>query len=176
MDKVKYIGVKNLVIESKKAISDYYWLNMADETIPFCGIIDYHNMENIKTKDIIYISNYIEETNELYYLKKEELLEKIYPYLKKINSNFEKEDIINYEMIEEKYTQPIIETNYSNDILDNKLQEKGLYICTLPQIYPEDRGVNYAIKSGYNLANKIIEDNSNELTDKFCSECGEKLQ
>ena len=79
-------------------------------------------------------------------------------------------------MIEEKYTQPIIETNYSNDILDNKLQEKGLYICTLPQIYPEDRGVNYAIKSGYNLANKIIEDNSNELTDKFCSECGEKLQ
>ena len=40
--------------------------------------------------------------------------------------------------------------------LDEKLNEEGLYVCTMGQIYPEDRGINYAIREGINVANQIL--------------------
>ena len=162
LEDVKYIGAKTMILEIKKKLTNYYWLNIADEKSPFCGIIDYHNMENIPTKDIIYISNYIDTSNRIYKLNKEELLEEYLPFIKKVNKNFNKKDILNYEVIDEQYAQTIIETNYSEKILNNKLKEEGLYIATAPQIYPEDRGVNYAIRSGYKLADEIMK----ELKDK----------
>ena len=158
LDEVKYIGAKTMIIETKKKLSNYYWLNMADEEFPFCGIIDYHNMEEIETKDIIYISNYLDTSNRIYKLNKEDLLEEYLPYIKNIDKDFDKKDIIKYEVIDEDYAQPIIEVDYSKKLLQRKLEEKGLYLCTLPQIYPEDRGVNYAIKSGYALAEDILKD------------------
>ena len=159
LSNTKYIGAKTLIMETKKKMTNYYWLNMADEEFPFCGIIDYHNMENFEAKNVIYISNYLDTSTDLYKMNKEQLLDTYLPYLKKVSNDFDKKDIIKYEVIDEEYAQPIIEVNYSNQLLENKLSEKGLYICTLPQIYPEDRGVNYAIRSGYKLADEIIKEN-----------------
>lgn len=153
---VKYIAAKTMLIESRKRLTKYYWLNIADDKFPFCGIIDYHNMEKIENKDMIYISNYLEVTNSIYQLTPEEVLQKYLPYIQKINKDFKKEDILNYKIIDEKYAQPIIEPEYSKMMLDYGFNQKGLYINTLPQIYPEDRGVNYAIRNGYKLANEII--------------------
>jgi hypothetical protein len=35
---------------------------------------------------------------------------------------------------------------------------KNFYICTMAQIYPEDRGINYAIKQGQEIS-KLITNN-----------------
>jgi hypothetical protein len=34
----------------------------------------------------------------------------------------------------------------------------GLYLCTMAQIYPEDRGQNYAIAYGDKVARVVLED------------------
>lgn len=157
--RIKYISAKTMIMVTKKRLTDYYWLNINDTEFPFCGIIDYHNMKNIKeVKNIIYISNYIENSNPINNLEKEELLQRYMPYLQEINKDFKREDILNYVVVDEKYAQSIIELNYSEMLLSNKLSESGLYVDTLPQIYPEDRGVNYAIRNGYKLADEIIQD------------------
>ncbi len=36
-------------------------------------------------------------------------------------------------------------------------------MATMAQIYPEDRGMNYAIKLGYEVAEKIINEKKNEI-------------
>ena len=54
-----------------------------------------------------------------------------------------------------KYSQPIVEKNYSKLIPDYKSPYDGLYICTMAQIYPEDRGTNYAVREGRKIAEKI---------------------
>ena len=61
------------------------------------------------------------------------------------------------ESFKEEDAQPIITTNYSNKILNIQLEEKGIYMANMAQIYPEDRGMNYAIKMGYEVAQKIID-------------------
>ncbi len=161
MDMVKYTAARTMIITSKKPFTSFYWLNNGDKNIPFGGIIEHTNMvssSNYNGNNIIYISNYMFQNDKLFKLSKQELYKIYLPYLKKIADNFNSNDIIDYDVYDELYAQPVIETNYSDKILPFKLQRKGLYIATMPQIYPEDRGMNYAIKMGYEVADAIYKE------------------
>lgn len=142
MDDLEYTSAKTLIIYSKKSLTPYYWINIGDKSIPFTGIIEHTNMINkeiYSETNIIYISNYMYNNDILYGMNKQELFNHYYPYLKKINNEFTKEDVIGLECFEELYAQPIITTNYSKKCLDENLQEKGIFMATMAQIYPEDR-------------------------------------
>ena len=158
MKDLQYTSAKTLVIYSKKSLTPFYWINIGDKDIPFGGIIEHTNMINKRQYNgvnIIYISNYMYNDDKLYKMNEIELFEYYYPHLNKINKNFRKEDIIKLQCFEEVYAQPIITTNYSDKKLEQQLQEKGIFMATMAQIYPEDRGMNYAIKIGYEVAEKV---------------------
>lgn len=162
IQKVNYTSARTMMIVADKSFSPFYWLNIGDNDIPFGGIIEHTNFidkSNYENNHIIYISNYMTEDNKLYNVSKEELLEEYMKYLTKINKEFTMENIKDYYVFDEKYAQPIIECNYSNYIMEDKLKNEKIYLCTMPQIYPEDRGMNYAIKLGIHIANKIMEEN-----------------
>ena len=158
MTDLKYTSAKTLIIYTKKQLTPYYWMNIGDREIPFGGIIEHTNMINKNNYDgvnIIYISNYMYNDDKLYSMDEEELFDIYYPYLQKINKDFKKEDVINLQAYEELYAQPIITTNYSEKQIGQEINEKGIFMGTMAQIYPEDRGMNYAIKVGYEIAEKI---------------------
>ncbi len=162
IEKVNYTSARTMMIVTNKSFSPFYWLNIGDNDIPFGGIIEHTNFidkSNYNNNHILYISNYMTEDNKLYNLSKEELLKEYMKSLTKINKEFTMKNIKDYYVFDEKYAQPIIECNYSEYIMDDKLQNEKIYLCTMPQIYPEDRGMNYAIKSGISIANKILEEN-----------------
>ena len=159
MQKLKYTCAKTLLIVSKKSLTPFYWINIGDTQIPFGGIIEHTNMmstSDYDNKHIIYISNYMDKNDKLYKLNANELLEEYSKHLNRINKIFKKEDILQLYCFEENDAQPVITTNYSREILNMKLNEKGIYIANMAQIYPEDRGMNYAIKTGYDVADNII--------------------
>lgn len=159
MKALKYTSAKTLLMYSKKQLTPFYWINIGDTEIPFGGIIEHTNMINSEKYNgthIIYISNYMDKSDKLYQLDAEQLFDVYYKDLKKMNNHLEKEDILQVQCFEEEYAQPIITTNYSNKILDVQLEEKGIYMANMAQVYPEDRGINYAIKMGYEVAQKII--------------------
>lgn len=162
IEKVNYTSARTMMIVANKSFSPFYWLNIGDNDIPFGGIIEHTNFidkSNYNNNHILYISNYMTEDNKLYNLSKEELLKEYMKSLTKINKEFTMKNIKDYYVFDEKYAQPIIECNYSEYIMDDKLQNEKIYLCTMPQIYPEDRGMNYAIKSGIGIANKILDEN-----------------
>lgn len=161
MNQLEYTSAKTLMLVANKVFSKYYWINIGDKAIPFGGIIEHTNMIDKKEyngKNIIYISNYMYKTDRIYKISAEELLEEYLKSLQKINPKFSKNDIEKALVFEEEYAQPIIKTNYSNDKIEIKLKEKGLYVSSMAQIYPEDRGMNYAIKTGYETADIILKD------------------
>ena len=150
-----------MVISSNKSFSKFYWLNVGDNDIPFGGIIEHTNFidkSNYEKNNIIYISNYMTEDNKLYNLSEEDLLKEYMKYLTQINKDFTIENVKEYHVYDEKYAQPIIECNYSKYIMKEKLENENIYLCTMPQIYPEDRGMNYAIKLGNKVLERILKD------------------
>lgn len=160
LKKTEYTSARTLTIIAKKSLSKYYWINIGDKSIPFGGVIEHTNMipkEEYNNKHIIYISNYMYTDDELYNYDAQMLLDKYMKYLKKINSAFCKEDVEEIILSEAEYAQPVIKTNYSKDKVNFKFENEELYIANMEQIYPEDRGMNYAIRLGYNIADKIID-------------------
>ena len=157
--KVKYTSARTMVITCDKSFSPFYWLNIGDNDIPFGGIIEHTNFidkSNYENNHIIYISNYMTEDNKLYNVSEKDMLNEYMKYLTQINKNFTMEDIKEYHVFDEKYAQPIIECNYSEYIMQDKLKNEKIYLVTMPQIYPEDRGMNYAIKMGNNVVEEIL--------------------
>ena len=80
------------------------------------------------------------------------------PYIKRINPDFDPAWISNSWVFRERSAQPIVTLNYSEKIPDHRTPEKGLYLANTGQIYPEDRGTNYSVRLGNQIAGIVGED------------------
>ncbi len=152
---INYTAARCTILSLKYSFMPYYWLNIGDPEIPFGGLIEHTNMvkpDNYGGKHILYISNYLFLDDPLYKCGKSELISKYIPFLKKINPLFNKNWIDASYDFEESYAQPIIEKGYSKKIPPMHLTGNNIFIAGMPQIYPEDRGLNYAIKLGKQVA------------------------
>lgn len=158
MNAVQYTSARTMMIIADRSFSKFYWTNIGDNDVPFGGIIEHTNMidkKEYKGNHIIYISNYMTKENPLYNATESQMLDEYIKHLNRINPEFTKQNIKEYHVYDEKCAQPIITCEYSKLIQPTKLQAQNLYLCTMPQIYPEDRGMNYAIKLGKKVAKQI---------------------
>jgi hypothetical protein len=48
--------------------------------------------------------------------------------------------------------------NHSQNIPDLRTPVQGIYWASMSQVYPWDRGTNYAVEIGRRAARKVIED------------------
>jgi hypothetical protein len=83
------------------------------------------------------------------------MLEMFDPYLRKINPNYAK-TIIDYKLFKNPFAQPIVPVNYSKIIPGLTTPLKNVFLANMEQVYPWDRGTNYAVELGQRVARKII--------------------
>jgi hypothetical protein len=83
------------------------------------------------------------------------MLKKFHPYLKKINSSYAS-SIIGYKLFKAPFAQPIIPINYSKIIPPFKTPIENVFLANIEQVYPWDRGTNYAVELGQRIAKLII--------------------
>lgn len=153
-----YIGALVMIIELQKKLTDHYWVNIVDENIPFLGLIEHTNMISKKlygNKNLIYLTNYLDRNHKYFSLSNSEMLEVYLPHLKKFNKDFSEKWITNYHMNSLSAAQPIIGKNYSKNIPQHNTPIKNLFLANTTQIYPEDRGTNYSIRMGKEIADKL---------------------
>ncbi|MYE53772.1 MAG: NAD(P)/FAD-dependent oxidoreductase [Chloroflexi bacterium] len=162
---VNYMAAVLIVLVLDRPLSDVYWLNVSDRSIPFVAVIEHTNLiepEHYGGKHIVYLSNYLTTDNSLYRMDHDELLQEYLPHLRKINPDFDT------SWIEDSYhhrvgaAQPIIGTRYSERIPSHRTPFEGLYLANTTQIYPEDRGTNYSVRMGREVARMMMDDQEGE--------------
>lgn len=160
LKKINYIGNVCLVLELSQSLSSTYWLNVNDPTFPFVGIIEHTNFESPKTyggRHIVYLSKYLPHTDEIYRMSKDEFQAYALPFIKKMFPKFDESWILDSHLWRERWSQPVVEKFYSSLIPAEDTPWQGLHICSMAQIYPEDRGTNYAIREGRRIGRKLSE-------------------
>ncbi|MDC1127862.1 FAD-dependent oxidoreductase [Gammaproteobacteria bacterium] len=160
LNRIKYIGNICLVLELDRPLSSTYWLNVNDPSFPFVGIIEHTNFEKASTyggKHIVYLSKYLPHTDTLYGMSKDEFLLYTLPYLKTMFPEFNEKWIQKHHLWKARWSQPVVEKHYSKMIPAEDGPIEGLHICSMAQIYPEDRGTNYAIKKGRSIGARLAE-------------------
>jgi protoporphyrinogen oxidase len=153
--RIKYLANLCLVLELDRSLSRTYWLNVNDPEFPFVGVIEHTNFEPPETyggRHVVYLSKYLPETESYFRMSNEEVLSYTLPYLKRIFPTFDREWIRVYHVWRARHSQPVVECNYSQLIPTYTTPLLGLYIASMAQIYPEDRGTNYAVREGRRVA------------------------
>ncbi|HUV72628.1 MAG TPA: NAD(P)/FAD-dependent oxidoreductase [Clostridia bacterium] len=159
--KLKSLGSLCLVLALKKTFltKGTYWLNINNQRFPFVAVVEHTNFISPKhyaNQHLLYVGGYYPAKHHYFSLNKKEVLAEFLPYLKKIKAEFDfKQNLLGSWLFKDSYAQPIISLNYSKQILPVLLSTSGLYWTSLHHVYPQDRGVNYAIKLGKRLADEI---------------------
>ena len=159
---LKGIGAINLVLSLKKKFLEdgTYWLNMNKKEFPFLSLVEHTNFMDKKyynEENIVYVGNYLEHSHDYFKKNDEELFFEFFPYLKKINPKFSEKWVNKYYLFKAYFAQPIFPLNYSKVIPGFKTPVEGLYLSNIQQVYPWDRGTNYAVELGQKVANMILE-------------------
>ena len=161
LEGVQYLSAVLMILVLDRPLTSKYWINIADTNLPFVGIIEHTNMVDkalYGDRHIVYFSNYPSRESPLYQKNAEELLEEFLPHLRKINPNFDRSWILEYHHHKVDGAQPIIGVNYGRRIPDHRTPFKNLYLANTTQIYPEDRGTNYSVRMGRQVARMVVED------------------
>ena len=161
LSNVTYLPAVLMILVLNQPFTNFYWLNIADRSIPFVGLIEHTNLidpAHYGGNHIVYISNYPSINSDIYTMGGPELFEYYIPYLQKINPAFNRSWVVDYHHHKVDAAQPIIGVNYSDKIPNMRTPIRGVYLANTTQIYPEDRGTNYSVRLGKQAAEFVIED------------------
>ena len=156
---VEYMGAVVMILEMTHPLTDVYWMNIADHEVPFLGLIEHTNLmpkELYGGSNVLYLTNYVERQSELFLMSDEELLEVYAPWLPRFNPEFERSWITRIHVNRVSAAQPVIGTNYSQHIPEHQTPVSKLFLANTTQIYPEDRGTNYSIRMGREIAARML--------------------
>ncbi len=150
-----YLAASCFVLELKKSLVPYYWLSVNDTSFPFLVVVEQTRLsspDDYKGRHVVYVGNYLETDDRRYTEDPEKLLNEWIPYLKKINPEFKKSDILKWHFSKAPFAQAVIAPDYSKSIPPHKTKLPGVWFGTLSQFYPEDRSQDYAIRIGQKVA------------------------
>ncbi|MGB3304987.1 MAG: NAD(P)/FAD-dependent oxidoreductase [Thermomicrobiales bacterium] len=161
LNALEYEAAVVAILELDRPLSEIYWLNIADDDLPFTGIIEHTNFIDPAVyggRRFIYLSKYMEPDHPYFTMDSDALIAEYLPYLKRVNPQFRESWVKNSWVFRERAAQPIIPLNYSSMIPDHRTPLKNLYLANTTQIYPEDRGTNYSVRLGNDIAKLVLND------------------
>ena len=162
LESAQYLAAVLLILVLDRPLTAKYCLNVADRSLPFVGVIEHTNMIDRSLyggHHIVYLTNYPDRDSDLYRQEPADLLADFIPHLRKLNPNFSPDWIVDYHHHRVDGAQPIIGVDYSRRIPDHRTPLRRLYLANTTQIYPEDRGTNYSVKMGREVAQTVLADN-----------------
>ena len=164
--KVRYLGNMCLVLRLRQSLSDTYWLNVNDPGFPFVGVIEHTNFdlpENYKGSHIAFLSRYLAVEDPVWSYTDEQYVNFALEHLKRMFPKMERSWVVEHRVWRAEFAQPVTERNYSQYVPGRETPFENAFISTMAQIYPEDRGTNYAIREGRGVAKEIAQNLTNYI-------------
>jgi protoporphyrinogen oxidase len=154
--------VMTLVLTQKISEQGYYWFNIPKSAgFPFLALVEHTNYlspEHFGGDHVVYCGDYLEAGHEYFTLSDKELLERFIPGIQRVNPYFQPSWVKQVWVHKTNYAQPVPLVNHSKNIPDIRTPISGLYFASMSQVYPWDRGTNFAVEIGRRAARMMIED------------------
>ncbi|HRJ55495.1 MAG TPA: NAD(P)/FAD-dependent oxidoreductase [Anaerolineales bacterium] len=155
---LKSMGAVVMTLSLKHQLSKdgFYWFNVPkEEGYPFLALVEHTNYvssEHFGGDHIVYAGDYLELGHEYFEMTDEQLLERFIPAFEKFNPEFKREWIKKIWVHKTNYAQPVPLVGHSKNIPAIQTPIEGLYFASMSQVYPWDRGTNFAVEIGRRAA------------------------
>ena len=151
LHEMKNMGAVVLILALKHKLSKegYYWYNLPKSAgYPFLALVEHTNFinkENFGGDHLVYCGDYLDLNHEYFRLSKDQLLNRFLPSLKRFNPDFNPAWVRDSWLWKTTYAQPVPLVNHSKNIPAIQTPMQGLFFASMSQVYPWDRGTNYAV-------------------------------
>lgn len=155
---IRYKADVCVMLELDKRLSPYYWITVAEKDSPFVIIAEHTNLfpDERYGSHIVYLSRYLDVKDPLYLKPDSEIVDIFSDTLEKMFPGWDRSSIKAAHVSRAEFAQPVVTLGYSKAKPEYASPYKNLYTASMAHIYPEDRGQNYAIRSGLEVAELII--------------------
>ncbi|MGD2252133.1 MAG: NAD(P)/FAD-dependent oxidoreductase [Anaerolineales bacterium] len=159
---LKSMGAVVMVLALKHRLSEqgFYWHNLPKAAgFPFLAMVEHTNFlspENFGGDHIVYCGDYLDPSHEYFSLSQEQLLERFLPSLPRFNSRFTPDWVRQSWLFRTQYAQPVPMVHQSQAIPALKTPMPGLWFASMSQVYPWDRGTNFAVEVGRRAAQGML--------------------
>lgn len=163
LSKLKSMGAVVLTVALNRQLTEQmYWISLPKrEGIPLLAMVEHTNMidpAHYAGDHLLYLGNYLDPDHRYFTMDAEQLVAEFSPYLSRFNPAFQPSWITGAWVHKAKYAQPIPPVGYLDMIPAIRTPLSGLYFASMSQVYPWDRGTNFAVELGHNVANMMQED------------------
>lgn len=161
---LKSLGAVVMVLAINQPLSSkgYYWFNLPKSAgFPFLALVEHTNFlpkEYYGGDHLLYCGDYLETDHEYFKLSQDELLQRFLPALQRINPEFKPDWVRKTWLFRTNYAQPVPLVDHSANIPAIRTPITGLYFASMSQVYPWDRGTNFAVEIGRKAARLILTD------------------
>ncbi|MBI3366249.1 hypothetical protein HY041_01300, partial [Candidatus Roizmanbacteria bacterium] len=154
--KLNYLHAVVLILETKEPIfNKTYWLNVCTSKLPLMIVAQHTNFidkQYYGHNHIAYVGWYVDNESKLLSMNQKEMVNFVLPYLRILNPKLL---IHNSYLFKGPFAQPVFDKEFVKNKPSFKTPIKNFYIANLDMTYPYDRGTNYAVKLGRDIA-KIV--------------------
>ncbi|MEV0600273.1 NAD(P)/FAD-dependent oxidoreductase [Streptomyces sp. NPDC050315] len=157
---IPYLANICLVLENDRPLSDTYWLNVTDPGFPYVGVIEHTNLDpawHYGGRHVVYLSKYLPAGTGLYRMPDDQVYRYSLLHLRRMFPAFREEWVRGWHVWRAAHAQPVITRYYSRTVPATESPLPGLYLAGMAQVFPEDRGTNYALRGGQR-AGRLIAD------------------
>jgi protoporphyrinogen oxidase len=164
--KMKSMGAVVIALALKHQLSEqgYYWYNLPKNAgYPFLALVEHTNYvspEHFGGDHIVYMGDYLEPEHEFFRLSQEALLDRFLPALTRFNPKFQRDWVKKAWLFRTTYAQPVPLVNHSKNIPTIQTPIEDIYFASMSQVYPWDRGTNFAVEIGRRAARIMMRRNT----------------
>jgi protoporphyrinogen oxidase len=148
-------GAHCLVLALDRPLTRSYWMNVNDPGFPFMALVEHTNyMDPVEYggRHLVYLGNYRPMDDPLLSTPTPEVVAQFAPHLARINPAFSTDWVTDAWSSAAPFAQPIVTVDYRDHIPPFETPVPGLWVASMFQVYPHDRGQNYSIE----LAERLV--------------------
>lgn len=152
---IDYLGAVCMVITTPQSLSPYYWINVSDAGAPFLVFVQHTNLVDKAAyggEHVYYMGAYVPHDHPMFVGAESEVREKFLAYARRMFPSFDPSLVTQVRLFRLRNAQHVVDTEYPSRIPPCELPVPGVYLSNFSQIFPEDRGTNYAVREGRRVA------------------------
>ncbi len=146
---IRYMGAVCTVLAFDESVSPVYWLNVADPGFDFGGVIEQTRLVPPAIyggQHIVYLSRYLEPGHPLWEMDEDAFTARQLDQLEALMGRPLRTRLCWSRRFKARYAAPQMELGFARQIPAYTAPVGGLYVASMPHVYPDERSTNNSIR------------------------------
>ena len=162
LNTLKSMGAVVMVVALSQQLltNGVYWYMPPKELFPYLALVEHTNMipaEHYGGDRLVYCGDYLPADHRYFTMPEAEVKQEWLASLSQANPNYRPEWVKQTWLFRERYAQPVVPVNHSQNIPNLRTPLPGLFFASLAHVYPWDRGTNFAVELGQRVAREVLQ-------------------